>query len=284
MSDTTPTAPLPPPDKKSMFTNTIALAIIILSALLLVILISLAWANLKPDDPKDPTRFETYTHAKELINILLPVIGTWMGTILAFYFSKENYEAANKQVKDLLSQVSSTDDKLKVVKVTDVMTTADDGTVLKVKDKEEFEGMKINDLILKMSETITERMPILKGDDRTYLFLIYRSTLDRFLQEFDEGLIKFNNPTDPPKAKKDLTVSDMLNSNFEVMKQILAINLDKCFLPVTATLNDARQAMQDNSLCQDVFITQTGKRTEKVLGWITNTKIIEKSELFTKAG
>jgi hypothetical protein len=68
------------------------------------------------------------------------------------------------------------------------------------------------------------------------------------------------------------------------MKQILAINLDKCFLPVTATLNDARQAMQDNSLCQDVFITQTGKRTEKVLGWITNTKIIEKSELFTKAG
>lgn len=116
------------------------------------------------------------------------------------------------------------------------------------------------------------------------IFLVYRTTLERFLYEFDEGLIKPNDPAKPLPAKQDLKISDMLNSNFELLKRILQMDLSKCFLPVTATLNDARQAMQDNTLCQDVFITQTGKRTEKVLGWITNTKIIEKSELFTKAG
>jgi hypothetical protein len=42
--------------------------------------------------------------------------------------------------------------------------------------------------------------------------------------------------------------------------------------------------MQDNSLCQDVFITKTGKKTERIEGWITNTTVIEKSQLFAKAG
>jgi len=271
------------PDKKSMFTNTIALTIVIFSAVILVVLIIVAWANLKPD-AAGSKEFAAYTHAKELLNILLPVIGTWMGTILAFYFSKENYESANKQVKELLNQVSSTDEKLKVLKVTAVMTKPDDGMLLKVKDKAEFESLKLVDLIKKMEETQTERMPVLKADDGTYLFLIYRTTIERFLLQSELGKIKLTNSDKPLPPKDQLTMADLLNSDFDLIKRILAIDLDKCFLPLTATLSDARQAMQDNSFCQDVFITQTGKRTEKVEGWISNSTVIEKSELFTKVG
>jgi hypothetical protein len=38
--------------------------------------------------------------AKDLLTMLLPVVGTWVGTVLAFYFGKEQLEAANRTVDD----------------------------------------------------------------------------------------------------------------------------------------------------------------------------------------
>ena len=248
----------------------------------------LTWINVGPDPgtgtEKIAATFKKYDNTKDILNVLLPVIGTWMGTILAFYFSKDNFEAANRQVKDLLDQVNPTDQKLKVLKVTEVMIKPDDGMLLKVKDQTTFEGMKLTDLVQKLEETDTERLPILKSDDMTFLFLIYRTTIERFQLQFEKGTIKTDDAHPLPTDKNQLTVAHLLNSNFELIKTIKSINLDKCFLPATATLSDVRIAMQNNGLCQDVFITATGKKTEKVLGWITNTMIIEKAQLFEKAG
>jgi hypothetical protein len=36
----------------------------------------------------------------------LPVIGTWVGTVLAYYFSKENLETATRSVAATASQMS----------------------------------------------------------------------------------------------------------------------------------------------------------------------------------
>ena len=43
--------------------------------------------------------------ATQVLSTVLPVIGTWIGTILAFYFGKENFETAAKSVGDLAKQV-----------------------------------------------------------------------------------------------------------------------------------------------------------------------------------
>src|SRR5689334_19846131 len=40
--------------------------------------------------------------AKNLLTILLPVLGTWVGTVLAFYFARENLEAAAAATADTL--------------------------------------------------------------------------------------------------------------------------------------------------------------------------------------
>lgn len=277
----TPTTP-DPPANKNMFTNKIAMTIIVVSGAILAGLIVMIWTHLKADVGTDPAAFKVYGNAKDVLNILLPVIGTWMGTILAFYFSKDNFEAANQQVKAILNQVNPADQKLKDLKVAGVMVKADDGMLLKVKDQQTFEEMKLSDLVQKLIETNSERMPILKSDDLTFLFLIYRTTIERFQLQFGTLTTDADHPL--PADKSGLTVGHLLHSNFDLIKKIEAINLDKCFLPITATLSDARQAMQDNSLCQDVFITKTGKKTERVEGWITNTTVIEKSELFARAG
>jgi hypothetical protein len=297
MSGTTPppdtSTPTPEPSGvRSIFTNKIALTIIIFSGIVLLLLIVVIWANLGPDpgsgvnnaNNSNPFTFKRHDNAKDILNILLPVIGTWMGTILAFYFSKDNFEAANRQAKSLLDQINPTDQTLKDLKVSGVMITPDNGMLLKYKDERDFEATKLSDLIQKLEQTNTERSPIVKSDDMTFLFLIYRTTIERFQLQFEKpGAITTDAAHPLPADKGDLTVAHLLNSNFELIKMIKAIDLNKCFLPITATLSDVRKAMQDNGLCQDVFITNTGKKTEPVLGWITNTMIIEKAQLFQKA-
>jgi len=50
--------------------------------------------------------------AKEVFNSLLPMFGTWVGTLLAFYFSKDNFEAATRSVTNMAGKISETSAKL----------------------------------------------------------------------------------------------------------------------------------------------------------------------------
>src|SRR4051812_11681067 len=65
-----------------------------------------------------------FDNAKDILQILfatiLPLFGTWIGTILAFYFSKENLAAANRTVEHLVNSITS-DKKLESIKAKDVM-------------------------------------------------------------------------------------------------------------------------------------------------------------------
>jgi len=49
---------------------------------------------------KDPTNTMT------IFNVILPVFASWVGTILAFYFGRENFESANKQVRELVDRLT----------------------------------------------------------------------------------------------------------------------------------------------------------------------------------
>ena len=57
-------------------------------------------------------------NAKEILNILLPVLGTWVGTVIAYYFSKENFESANRSVKEMVKQLTPME-KLKSIAAKD---------------------------------------------------------------------------------------------------------------------------------------------------------------------
>src|SRR5579863_6696728 len=53
-----------------------------------------------------------------LLSSLLPLFGTWVGTVLAFYFSKENFEAANRSAIDVVRSVSQ---RLTATRVSEAM-------------------------------------------------------------------------------------------------------------------------------------------------------------------
>jgi hypothetical protein len=256
------------------FTNTFATVLIALSGGLLLMLLIMAACYMCDKN--------AFANVKELFNILLPVIGTWMGTLLAFYFSKDNFAAASKQANELADKMNATDQTLQAFKVSDVMIKPADGSLLALDNEQKFKEMTLTELRAKMEETHSERLPILEKVTMKFIFLIYRTTIERFLVEYDDKSIKFTAVRVPDRTRENLTVQDMYDSDFKLFKDIQ--NIQYCFLPVNTTLDKVKAAMQDNSICQDVFITQTGSREESVLGWITNNLVIEKAELFKKAG
>ena len=45
------------------------------------------------------------------------------------------------------------------------------------------------------------------------------------------------------------------------------------FVPKNSTVLSAKEAMEKIKSCRDVFITEIGRRDEKILGWLTNVDI-----------
>ena len=262
---------------KLTFRDVIGLLMLLFSAVILGILIVNTFNIIS--STKDQ-----FSSIKEVFGILLPVIGTWVGTIMAYYFSKENFEAASQNVSDLVKHVTSTEEKLREVKVTEVMTSPENFPYKTIdkSNKIEESDIKILELIFLMDNANSERYPILEKDTLKFIFLFYRSTLERFMIGYQHSTIGLKDKLRAIKPD-DLTIKNMFESNYQLIKDVNELTKKKIFLSINATSEEARQMMQDNTLCQDIFVTKTGNRNEKVEGWITDKNIIEKSELFRKA-
>ncbi|HTD41959.1 MAG TPA: hypothetical protein VK671_15125 [Mucilaginibacter sp.] len=277
MADTTIPQPIAETQKKTNpFVNYFALCVTVLCALVLLTLLGMAWLNIANKDVNN----STFDNIKTLFNILLPVVGTWMGTMLAFYFSKDNFEAANEQAKTLVNQMNP-DQGNQQLSVADIMVKPNESALLMRDSMDAFKKTSLSELIQTMEESHSDRLPILEKETLKFLFLIYRTTIERFQAAIATSSVKVNKETVSPTDISTLTMQAMFDSDFDLFNKIK--DQKACFLPINATMDKVKQAMQDNTICQDVFITQTGSSDEKVEGWITNLMVIEKSSLFKKA-
>jgi len=125
--------------------------------------------------------------------------------------------------------------------------------------------------------TIKELYGILKGvvtripvfdQNRAAKYVIHQSMLYKFITK------KTMEMTDFPVDISILTLEDFLN--FEDMRKIVKDSM--AFVPLNGTLRDAKRQMERTKNCQDVFITENGKRKEPVLGWLTNNDISRMSQ------
>lgn len=71
-----------------------------------------------------------FTYVKDVLTIVLPLIGTWVGTVLAFYFSRENFVAAARQTADLVRQLTP-EQRLQGIPVTEAMLDMSASTTTK---------------------------------------------------------------------------------------------------------------------------------------------------------
>jgi hypothetical protein len=111
------------------------------------------------------------------------------------------------------------------------------------------------------------RIPII-DHHRAVKYVIHQSLLYKYIAKLSVS------KTDPPNLNQ-LTLTDFLKvNNNEVM-----VSKSLSFVAREATIGDAKKQMESNPLCQDVFITESGKSTEEVIGWLTNVDISKHIDL-----
>jgi len=201
--------------------------------------------------------------ATNVLASVLPLLGTWVGTILAYYFSKENFEAATKSVTDLAKQITP-QEKLKSALGKDKMISRGQMFCVSLPANR----LKLSDMLKGLEEAKKgNRIPIL-GDKGEAKYVLHRSIIDKFISDLTRGGKQL-------AEIAALTVEDLLNQDASMKKIAQAFGIIK----PNDTLADAMNTMSKIDNCQDVFVTQSGAKEEAVLGWITNVIIQENARV-----
>ncbi len=182
--------------------------------------------------------------SKKAFDSLVPLIATWIGAIIAFYFGRENFEAAQKQIQKILDK-----DTLDNIEVKNVM-------------------INLSTMVFKkpvmVNTPLSEYSDFLKGIDKTRLPLLDDNGSPQYIlhkSTIDDALIK----------DQAATLQVLLTNNTGQF----GFNQPKGFVTVsqTVTLEEATKKMKDMENCHDIFVTDTGEGSGKVVGWITDSLI-----------
>lgn len=229
--------------------------IIIFSSLGLLVIVSI-FALFWGDDKISP---------ETIFTAVIGLVGTWVGTILAFYFSKDNFEAASKATQDLVSQITG-EQKLKSIPVEDAMISMDKAHFYKLAGQED--ALTLNALIAEFKTF--NRLPIL-NQDLNPLYIIHKSVITRFISDVALGnLSQFNKGDVETLTLKDF--NSIPENLLQIQKGFITVRIKTNLSQVKAEMGQVKE-----TLCSDVFITEDGSRTGKVIGWLTNQIITEKS-------
>ncbi|HEX6288876.1 MAG TPA: hypothetical protein VFZ66_06775 [Herpetosiphonaceae bacterium] len=200
--------------------------------------------------------------ATTVFNAVLPLLGTWVGTVLAFYFTRENFEAANRAVTQVVNQLTP-QEKLMSIPVRDKMIGKADMHVEAITAANPANQIILIEMLSRLIQAQKgNRIPIL-DENGCPEYVVHRSFIERFItnKSLSGGAQPLNT----------LTLQDLLDDRDvgEKLKTSFAL------IRADGTLADAKDAMGKTPNCQDVFVTAGGTRHEPVVGWITNVIIEE---------
>lgn len=191
--------------------------------------------------------------AFQIFTMLLPVIASWIGTILAFYFGRQNFESANNQVRQLVQGISpDSEAELAVNVMRDITVT----THISLQTGQDPLALTLDLLSDKYTQDI-HRLPILDHNDHP-LLMIHKSSVDSYIA------------LDPANNGLTNTVGDLIaavGDNF-------GPNVGFVTVSRTATLEQAKSSLEAVSTAKDIFVTNKGTATEPAFGWLSNGRLM----------
>jgi hypothetical protein len=206
---------------------------------------------------------QRFASAKDVLSLLLPVIGAWAGTVLAYFFSKENFESAARSTSALVRQLTP-EQRLQATLASTVMIPIERAVKLVLTEPESAITLK-NDIIDDvLDKEDKNRLPILDPQGRPK-YMAHRSTIDQFLvQEVAKN-----------KSLTALTLQDMLDDG--KYKTVLTNGFGT--VHTTSNLAEAKALIDKIPCCLDVYVTEDGTSNTKVLGWLTNVLVMEQAKI-----
>jgi hypothetical protein len=183
------------------------------------------------------------------------LVGTWVGTLLAFYYARENFESASRSMQQTISKLGPSE-KLHSVQVVDAMIDRTEMIRIELKPNQKPESLKLSELVETFKkEKLASRLPVLNADG-SIAVILHESLLNLYLRDYAD-----------PNGTATLDDFSKYQENAKMLKLFGTIARDR-------TLRDAKTAMESQKGCQDVFVTATGAPGEPVVGWITNGRIL----------
>tara|TARA_R110002020_G_scaffold83633_3_gene207830 strand:- start:285 stop:971 length:687 start_codon:yes stop_codon:yes gene_type:complete len=186
---------------------------------------------------------------KFVFTSLLPLVGTWVGVVLAFYFGKENFEAASNRYERIFEKLSP--DILDDIPVKQIMITK---KTMVFKNWEDISNMTVEDTLKFLIEVDKSRLPILQNNSIKYI--IHQSLLSKPLTQ-EDGSIKTNSSI---KMSEFIKKDEIQN----VISKIIQVNENEI-------LENVRVLMTEDSNCKDVFVKD---QSGNLVGWLTDTLIL----------
>jgi heme/copper-type cytochrome/quinol oxidase subunit 2 len=202
---------------------------------------------------------------KYIFAAIVPVVAAWVGTVMAFYFGKENFKAATESVSQIARQFTS-QDKLGQTQVEKIGKAIGDVAPLQLEATETVDTISLDKLAAKMTAKAPpfERLPVLKSDG-TPLMVVHRSVLNDFLLRQKEA--------DPTKKTADFKLSDLVAAYSWLTTDSFAT------VSPVASAADAKTKMAQLKGCSDVLVTQDGTSATPVTRWITNVDLLQAAEV-----
>jgi hypothetical protein len=202
----------------------------------------------------------------KILTMLLPLIGAWVGTVIAFYFSKENFQAASEHATKLVQQMSSGNKLSNNIPAVSIMQFMKDPLTIKYKltsndptSDTEFTNLKLKSGLLENEKYLksnrVNRLPVINQDGEI-VYIIHQSMITDFLAS--------------QSAQADiLTVADLLKNDTNNVASRFAT------AAIEDNLSTVKSLLDKDSSCKDVFITIDGSRKTPAVGWITNVRLEE---------
>lgn len=190
-----------------------------------------------------------------IFTAVLPLISTWVGAVLAFYFSKDNLQAATQTTLDAVASARGITAETPVmdamIPINRIRPQRD------VRNERAAKALKLSGLYESMQTSGMSRVPVFV--DGVALYVVHEPDIDQYAQRI-------------AVKSADLEESHTLGSLIEIPAGSKAVTT---FATVaeSATVADARATLKKMAQAKDVFVTEDGTKGGKVLGWLTNSDL-----------
>ncbi len=195
--------------------------------------------------------------AEKTLNVILPVLAAWVGSVLAFYFSQQSNEATSQSLRHAIGLIGGGAPSQATVAQTMISVEAIRGLFkLEERSARDIPVTELRDLFASQSQggPITRLVFIERGQFR---YVLHVSILSAYLAA--------NPLRQPPQTLADLLAAD----DYRSLVTLVA------FVTASATVAQAKTALDAVAHAQDVIVTTTGDANGLMLGWITNVDLIK---------
>lgn len=206
-------------------------------------IVLISWLAIANSDDKAET-------SRLVFGSVLPLIGTWVGGVLAFYFARDNLQAGSQTAISAITAARGLDADTLVTAIMTPLNRIDPRR--NVASSDDAAQIPLSDLRAAIASSGRSRVPIFA--EQVVVYVVHEPDLDKYAGSRAAG--------------PDDTVAQLLG-NPDIKAELEGFTA----VAPTATLSEARASLSRTLHGKDVFVTETGQRSGKVLGWLTNSDL-----------